>query len=218
MRTSETRCTFTLLATLSLLCFGCDEPAATSSATSATATSTATAEAVPPPTATASASAVEEEAKPSHPCPEGSEGEGTRKDPCVASGTARIMEVTWMNKITDKGPKFRVKSKAKVPILYGDVRVYFYDAAGKQLEVDVAGKKKKSVQCAGNIFAGTVKPAESVALFFSCASKKIVPEGATAIEAELRMAGFPDPSGKKSDTFWRNDDLTPDDRPKGGVK
>ena len=153
MRTSETRCTFTLLATLSLLCFGCDEPAATSSATSATATSTATAEAVPPPTATASASAVEEEAKPSHPCPEGSEGEGTRKDPCVASGTARIMEVTWMNKITDKGPKFRVKSKAKVPILYGDVRVYFYDAAGKRAQLETRLVKGEVAKLASRVTA-----------------------------------------------------------------
>ena len=218
MRISKNVRAAAMLSVLPLLSLGCEEPASTPGEASSSATGEPTAAPTPPPTATATASAEVEEAKPSHPCPEGSEGEGTRKDPCVASGAAGIMEVTWMNKITDKGPKFRVKSKAKAPILYGDVRIYFYDAAGKQLEVEVGGKKKQSVQCAGNIFAGAVKPAESFALFFSCATKKVVPEGATAIEAELRMAGFPDDSGKKSDTFWRNDDLTPDERPKGGVK
>lgn len=218
MNISVTLRSATLLGVVALSSLGCDEPASNDSAPSASATSeTPTTTAAPEATPTASASA-EEEAKPSHPCPEGSEGEGTRKDPCVANGATRIMEVTWMNKITDKGPKFRVKSKAKVPILYGDVFIYFYDQAGKQLEVDVGGKKQKRVQCAGNIFAGAVKPAESFALFFSCAGKKIVPDGTGTIEAELRMAGFPDASGAKSDTFWRNDDLTPEERPKGGVK
>jgi hypothetical protein len=215
MSTSATLRAATVLSALAMLSLGCEEPAGAPAAASASASSAAPA-AAPPPTATASATA--EAPKPSHPCPEGSEGKGTQKEPCVASGAARILEVTWMKKITDKGPKFRVKSKAKVPILYGDVLIYFYDAAGKQLEVEVGGKTKKRVQCAGNIFAGAVKPGEGFALFFSCASKKIIPEGATAIEAELRTAGFPDASGNRSDTFWRNDDLTPDERPKGGVK
>jgi hypothetical protein len=38
------------------------------------------------------------------------------------------------------------------------------------------------------------------------------------IEAELQMVGFPDATGKKVDFYWRNSDLTPDVRPKGGVK
>jgi hypothetical protein len=39
-----------------------------------------------------------------------------------------------------------------------------------------------------------------------------------AVEAEIQMVGFADSSEKKSELFWRNNDLVPDARPKGGVK
>ena len=47
---------------------------------------------------------------------------------------------------------------------------------------------------------------------------RIAPEDFAAIEAEMQMVGFTDASGKKIDFYWRNSDLTPDVRPKGGVK
>ena len=29
---------------------------------------------------------------------------------------------------------------------------------------------------------------------------------------------FPDESGKRTEFYWRNEDLAPDERPKGGLK
>jgi hypothetical protein len=46
----------------------------------------------------------------------------------------------------------------------------------------------------------------------------VVPEGVAQIEAEMQMVGFADATEKKSEWFWKNPDLTPDQRPKGGIK
>jgi hypothetical protein len=39
-----------------------------------------------------------------------------------------------------------------------------------------------------------------------------------SIEAEMQTVGFVDESGTKTEFYWRNKDLAPDARPKGGVK
>jgi hypothetical protein len=63
-----------------------------------------------------------------------------------------------------------------------------------------------------------MKPAEKAVLTFSCVPKTVVPDGTTTIEAEMQMVGYADPTEKVIDFYWRNNDLTPDVRPKGGVK
>ena len=63
-----------------------------------------------------------------------------------------------------------------------------------------------------------MKPAEKATITFSCVKKDNVPEGTTQVEAEMQMVGFADASEKKSEYFWKNGDLTPEARPKGGVK
>ncbi|HVY32030.1 MAG TPA: hypothetical protein VHB79_36090 [Polyangiaceae bacterium] len=149
-------------------------------------------------------------------CPKGSSGVGTSDKPCLGSGDARMMEVAYTGKTTDEGPKFSIVNKAESQILFGSLAVYFYDKAGKQLQV---GEKKKPYQpCAGNIFAGAVKPGEKIFMFFSCVKKDIVPEGTAAIEAEVKTVGFADESGKKNEFYWSNPDLAPDVRPKHGGK
>jgi hypothetical protein len=72
--------------------------------------------------------------------------------------------------------------------------------------------------CSGNIFAGAVKPEETIFVFFSCVKKEHTPEGTKTIEAEAKMVGFADASGEKNDYYWQNMDLIPDARPKGGIK
>jgi hypothetical protein len=196
--------------------FGCDEPAPNTDAPSATAQPTA-AETTPPTKPASTPTPTAAVKKPSHPCPDGSEGDGTMDKPCKAKGAARIMDVKWTGKISDKGPSFRVTNKAKLEILYGNIFVYFYDKAGKQLEIDGGEKKHKRVGCGGDIFAGPMKPGETATLWFSCVKKDDVPEGTASIEAELKTVGFTGDDGK-ADTFWRNDDLVPEERPKGGVK
>jgi hypothetical protein len=153
-------------------------------------------------------------------CPKDSEGPGTVDQPCVGKGSARMMEAKWTGKTDDKGPFFAVTNKSPSTILYGKIVVYFYDKAGKQLEAkDASGKAMPYVVCAGaNLFSGVMKPAEKATIQFSCVPKSIVPEGATAIEGELLTVGFADADGKKNEFYWSNKDLTPDARPKGGVK
>jgi hypothetical protein len=63
-----------------------------------------------------------------------------------------------------------------------------------------------------------MKPGEKAVLTFSCMKKSHIPEGTTAIEAEMQMVGFADATGKKSEFYWKNAELTPEERPKGGIK
>jgi len=156
--------------------------------------------------------------KPREDCPAGSSGIGTMAEPCAGSGDARMMEVKWTGKTTDEGPKFQVVNKTKLSILYGSVAVYFYDKAGKQLQVTAGGKPRPMQLCSGNIFAGAVKPEEKIFVFFSCVKKSHVPEGTAAIEAEARTVGIASEDGTKNEFYWSNADLIPDVRPKGGIK
>ena len=157
-----------------------------------------------------------------HDCPKGSTGEGSFAKPCEAKGGARLMEVTWTGKTDDKGPHFKLTNKASLVVLHGKIAVYFYDKAGKQLEVqDTAATPPKAVpywSCSGNMFGGVMKAAEKAVLTFSCVDKKHIPDGTAAIEAEMVGVGFSDATEKKVDFYWRNNDLAPDARKKGGVK
>ncbi len=132
------------------------------------------------------------------------------------------MEVTWTGKQDDKGPSFRVVNKTDSTILYGRIAVFFYDKAGKQLEVPVASdaqaKTKPFHACSGNMFGGVMKPKEKAVITFSCVKSKHVPEGTKTIEAEMQTVGFTDETEKKITAYWRNDDLIPEQRPKGGIK
>lgn len=214
---STTRVPWALrLAALAVFLTGCTEKPAPPSIAVATSLPSASTAPSSAPTVSASAAAP----KPSYPCPDGSKGEGTFKDPCDAKGPNRLMEVAWTGKMTDAGPTFRVTNKSKLDILYGSLDVYFYDKAGKQLEVTggASAKPRPKQVCSGNIFGGPMKPAEKAVISFSCVKKEHVPDGAVAIEAETHIVGFPEASSGKTDTYWRNNDLVPDARPKGGIK
>ena len=171
---------------------------------------------VPPPAPTASAP--EAPPKLRDDCPKGSSGVGTSDKPCLGSGDTRMMEVTYTGKTTDEGPKFSVVNKSDSQILFGSLSAYFYDKAGKQLNVTAGDKTRPSQVCSGNIFAGAVKPGEKIYVFFSCVKKDQVPAGTAAIEAEVKTVGFADEAGKKNEFYWSNPDLVPDQRPKGGLK
>jgi hypothetical protein len=210
--------------TAMLAAVGCskDEGASGSSASaSASAAAAASVSAAPPPSASPAPVASAPPAEPPHECPDGSTGPGSFAKPCDAKGAARMMTVKW-TKTGDSGPSFAVTNKGKLVIVYGKIAVYFYDKAGKQLEVmDDSTSPPKSRPyhtCSGQFFGGVMNPAEKEVLTFSCVPKKVVPDGTATIEAEMQMVGFADASGKKIDFYWRNADLTPDTRPKGGVK
>lgn len=171
------------------------------------------------PAAASAPAAVVSASAPVHDCPKDAPGDGTFAKPCDAKGPARMMEVTWTGKMDDKGPSFRVVNKSSTPILFGKIAVYSYDKAGKQLELkDSAGKPKPYHTCSGAMFGGVMKAGEKAVITFSCVAKANVAEGAAAIEAEMSVVGFADSSEKKVEYYWRNNDLTPDERKKGGVK
>jgi len=173
----------------------------------------------PPPPAAPAVPEKPPEPKLNPNCPTGSKGEGSLGGPCEASGKDRVMDVVWNGKMDDKGPLFKVTNRTKSAILYGKIAVYFYDKSGKQLEVASLGgaseKGKPFLSCSGNMFGGVVKPEEKFTLTFSCVKKERVPEGTKAIEAEMQMVGFADSSEKAVDYYWRNNDLSPDERKKG---
>ena len=202
-----------LVCTVSIVCVvGCEEepkPEAKGAPSAAPAPT-------PAPTPVASTPPEPEE---KHDCPEGSTGSGSFNKPCEAKGKERLMKVEWNGKQTDKGPPFRVQNTSKLPIVYGKMAAYFYDKAGKQLQVkDASGKESPMQWCAGKIFQGPMKVGEKAVITFSCVNASHVPEGTAAIEAEMQMVGFTDDEGKQTKFYWRNADLTPDVRPKGGVK
>jgi hypothetical protein len=131
-----------------------------------------------------------------------------------------MMTVKW-KKTDDQGPSSAIANKSKLVILYGKIAVYFYDKAGKQLPVQDDSTPPKSRPyhtCSGKFFGGVMNPGEKAVLTFSCVPKSVVPDGTATVEAEMQMVGYADATGKKIDFYWRNNDLTPDARPKGGVK
>ena len=203
-----------------ITCIGCSKHEALPEAPpAASATATPTTPSAPAPTA--SAAPPPSPPEPTHECPNGSSGIGSFAKPCEAKGRTRTMEVKW-TKTGESGPSFAVTNKSKLVIVYGKIAIYFYDKAGKQLDLkddSVSPPKTRPYHsCSGNFFGGVMNPAEKEVLTFSCVPKKIVPDGTATIEAEMQMVGFADASGKKVDFYWRNSDLTPDARPKGGVK
>jgi hypothetical protein len=199
---------------------GCkDDPKAASEAgASASASATASVASVIP---SASASAPPEV---QHDCPPGSTGLGSAAKPCDAKGTARMIEIAWNGKRDSQSgaPTFKVTSKAPKAIVWAKVAVYFYDKTGQLIDVKepIEGSDKTHTYhvCLGNLFAPNLGIAEKATYNFSCVGKSNVPDGATAIEVEAQRVAFADASGKKADFYWRNNDLTPETRPKGGVK
>jgi hypothetical protein len=221
MPTSMRVSTAFMTAAVAAAILGCSDgqspSGATTSPSAAAPATQAPSASAPTPSATATATATA--ATPRDDCPKGSAGEGTLKAPCDAKGNSRMMEATWTGKMDDAGPSFRVINKSDKAILYGRIVVYFYDQAGKQIELKGEGDKTKpNHPCFGNLFGGIMKPGEKAVITFSCVKKEHVPEGAKAIEGELQIVGFADATEKKSEFYWRNNDLVPDARPKGGVK
>ncbi|MGO8997102.1 MAG: hypothetical protein ACLQVI_27620 [Polyangiaceae bacterium] len=207
--------TATTAAILALV--GCSkDESAPAPAPSASASASASA---PAPSASAPPPAPSVAPEPPHDCPTGSAGPGSFTKPCDAKGNARMMDVKW-KKTDDKGPSFAITNKSKLVVIYGKIGVYFYDKAGKQLDVQddsTPPKHRPYHTCAGKFFGGPMNPSEKAVLTFSCVPKSVVPDGTASIEAEMQMVGYADAAGK-IDFYWRNTDLTPDARPKGGVK
>lgn len=195
---------------VTLLCLGCSSGGGSEASATSRASATATATEATPASASAKPMSAE--------CPAGSKGPGTLKEPCEASGQARLVELTWAGKADDKGVSFKMVNKATKNLLFGRLYLYFYDKAGKQLEVDDGGKKSPYKLCTGSVFGGLVRAEEKLTAEFDCVKKSDFPAGTATVEAELQTVGFADSTGMKADLYWTNRDLAPDARTKGGAK
>jgi hypothetical protein len=220
MKTLET--SLWTIAAAAVPLFGCSKdsaPPTTQGSASASATTTSA-----PATASASESAAPSAAasapEPHHDCPEKSTGVGSLASPCMGKGSDRLMTVKSTKNDEGDAPAFSITNKSKLVVIYGKIDVYFYDKAGKQLDPapDSSGKARHFHTCSGLFFQGVMQPAENAVLTFSCVPKAVVPEGTTTVEAEMETVGFADASGQKVDFYWRNPDLAPDARKKGGGK
>src|SRR5262249_39615041 len=172
------------------------------------------------PSASAATAPAASAPEPAHDCPTGSTGPGSFTKPCEAKGGARMMDVRW-KKTDDKRPSFAITNKSKLVIGSGRIEVHFDDKAGKRLEGkddSTPPKPRPYHTCAGKFFGGVMKPGENAVLTFSCVPKSVIPEGTATIEGEMQMVGYADPTEKVIGFYWRNSDLAPDARPKGGVK
>lgn len=155
-------------------------------------------------------------------CPDGSSGAGTAQEPCTAKGSARLMRVKWTGK--NDPPTFDVTNDAKRDIIHADIRVYFYDKDGKQLEVKgllgmPPDKTFPTWWSSGWIFSGKpVKAGATQQVSFPSLKAEIVPAGTDAVEAEIDKVAFAGADGNSMDTWWQNKDLGPDARTKGGVQ
>ncbi|HEX4512840.1 MAG TPA: hypothetical protein VH054_04870 [Polyangiaceae bacterium] len=202
-----------------MMCAACKDEAKTDTAASASAAASA-----PPTVASVAPSVTASAPAPDRTdCPPPSTGPGTFGKPCEAKGTSRMVELTWKGKYDDKGaPTFNVHSTAPKTMLYGRVAVYFYDKAGKLIDVKEAPEGSDKTHafhtCSGNVFSGGLAPSEKAAYNFSCMGKANIPDGMASMEAEAFMVGFADSTVKKNEYYWRNNDLTPETRAKGGVK
>jgi len=221
---SNTRHGLALLAVIAA-CAACDKgSAAVDAAPSAAASASAAAPTPTPSTSVASAPSASAAPEVQHDCPAGSTGgTGSFSHPCEGKGKTRMVLVAWNGKSDDGGsPWFKVESKATKPMLYAHLAIYFYDKAGKQIDakepVEGSDKTHAFHTCAGNVFAGGLNPSEKARYTFSCMKKGDVPAGTTAMEAEATMVGFADASMKKNEFYWKNADLAPEARPKGGIK
>ena len=156
-------------------------------------------------------------AAPAAACPDGSSGEGTVMSPCkAASPASRMMEVKWTGKIGSKGPIFSVKNNATRAISQGDVRVWFYDASGKQLDVahmlGMGDRTFKYFWTSGAVFGDGINPGASAEVELG-QGPAMFPAGAVNAEAEAVRVCFA--TGKPDwdcDVNWENPALKTDAR------
>jgi hypothetical protein len=199
------------LAPLVLLLTACDKGPAPSAAASASAKP-----AVPAASSAASA--------PASACPAGSAGKGTVAEPCLAAdAAARLVEVTYVGDVKGDKVGFKFANKTAEEISHLDVRVYFYDKDGKQLEVtDLPGMKDSKFNfwwTSGLVFgldkslaANETKDDVQVPLF----SKERIPKGTAKVQAEAILVGFSPCKDGPCKLYWKNTALAVEKRPAQG--
>lgn len=208
------------LGSLVLLLAACDEPKESPGAATAKASAAATTKAASTAKATASATAQAGAGK----CDKlGCKGEGSffKKCDCKGKDVKPPLTATWTGKdgSFDK-PAMEVQNLSDQPLHWASVRLYYYDQAGKQLEVTIKGKPEKKTKDTtyktymmnGSTF--TLKPKEKKTLSFGW-KKDEAPKGTDTIEAVFDGWCWGEPRDKANEVCVTID-RAPDERPKGG--
>jgi hypothetical protein len=133
---------------------------------------------------------------------------GSTKDTsgCKATRTARVATIAWNGVTGESSQTLTVKNSAGAPLKDATIAIWFYDAAGKRL--DIAGSKKYRIP--GDGLGGTINAGASKDITLSVA-KATLPTGAAEIEGELVKATLVNPDGSDG-PIWQNDDLNADER------
>lgn len=180
----------------------CDAEKTTEGATSsATAKATTSAKA----TATAAANA----------CPAGCKGDGTFTAKCRCEGDS-LPPVPFEAKLGTgfqfDQPVWEVTNKTDKDIHWGMVSVYYYDAAGKQLETKIKDKVYKRSRMNGSTL--TFKPGETKKMGIGF-KQESAPKGAKDMEIVFHGWCYGDRKDKATQQCITIPS-PPDDRPKGG--
>lgn len=133
---------------------------------------------------------------------------------CESTGNVRMADVKLRGALEKgKDAALVLTNKSPYPIV-GNVRVYAYDAAGKQLEIVSPGHSQKGDKWLDCGFAGTMtNPGQTRDI--TCMTKDIIPANAKTLEGELTRATWHIGDDSVS---WDNPTLGPKERPMGGVK
>jgi hypothetical protein len=158
----------------------------------------------------------------------GADGIDSAQDAMVAKKTAkdctfekmcdfdgRLVEAKWTGKLADDGAVFRVRNLVSRKVTWDDVGVWYYDDAGKRLQIKRDSDTFEKSWCSGGCISLDPGETKEVSLGFE---KKYVPKGAKSIEAEVVGVGYEDKKDATQTVYFENDGMAPDDRPLGGVK
>lgn len=157
-------------------------------------------------------------------CPTGSTGAGTLQDPCkAADAAARIVTVTYTGDAAGEKRTFKFVNGTDMALAHLDLKVYFYDKDGKQLDVTnlPAMEKEKFPNwwTSGLIFglSGQLDARAEKEVEIPGFQKEFFPAGTATVEAEADLVGFtPCGGGNPCKLYWKNSALVPSQRPKQG--
>ncbi len=148
-------------------------------------------------------------------CPAGCEGDGTFFEKCRCEGDslpAVPFEATRGEGFKFDKPVWKVTNKTDKDLHWGSVSVYYYDAAGKQLETEIREKTYKRSRMNGSTLS--LKPGETKEMGLGF-KKDSAPKGAKDMEIIFDgwcYGTYKDKSSHQCITI----PAPPKERPKGG--
>lgn len=158
-----------------------------------------------------------EEASPS-PCPRGGAGRGIFSDPCLFSGASPLLAI-WGKKYEppigggEPTPAFEVDNTTDQPVTWVQACVYYYDAGGKQLDVEFMSSPNKRANVSLSLSDSNAIPAKAKRTLSLGVAQKLTPKTTSFIEAEI--VGY---EQMTPGLAWKGTELCKEDRARSRVK